>query len=688
EITEDVFTDTINVNSSLIQRHAEYGELFNSFTGGEIRFIRKKQVRSVDERWVNAIEDCLPALDEVMRNPSHFIEETEELLPIERTKKVTTQSIKHLSQHTGLISRIENDVVIPSKLLNVFRDESVMTYENKFVNTLLIRLYNFVVGRYETASEYGANAEKYEFYFTDGVENDEERGKVSLKLEMIKPSEQAEKNRFFGSDLWERVKKLNGIITDYSKSDFAMQMGNVCIFPPVVRTNPILKNKNLHQCLELWEFLEGYDDGDGITVSEEEISAQDIQKEFARQGLAEQYLAFRKFVSAAGIGSAVEPSADAEDNFGAAETSEKPITAETAEESKYDELALLVDAALCAEEIALNEGKAKQDALRAEREELLRKQAEEESKEEFKEEIKSAVDTLPVEYPEYSYNETPSDGMISENGDTEENDGDKDDADVAKTEENGETVIYVKSFAAKLSFASERLKGYYCEIANAFLSRKGVRERTAFDHVDFYRGRKTLARVIIIGKSVRVFFALSPTEQDKKYRIVDKSSVKRYEATPSMVKVRGPLGLKHALELIDIVCDGLEKTALTAVRTVGDYPEKTFEEALDGGEIRRRVVSAPRGGLNAIRVMPHEDSVADEMVFRAVKEKPEYDYSEEAAAYLKEIEKKGGKKVVLKTVKSSDIAKAIKRVDEEETAAAAERENARKAEKAAEKVLI
>ena len=158
EAENDIFSDTVSTENALTERHEEYDDLLSAFAGeGELRFVKQKIIRSVDESWVKAVEDCLPALDEVTRNPSHFIEETEELLPIERTKKVTTRSIRHLSQHTGLISRIEGDVVIPSKLLNVFRDESVMTYENKFINTLLIRLYDFVVTRYEEAEEFGAS---------------------------------------------------------------------------------------------------------------------------------------------------------------------------------------------------------------------------------------------------------------------------------------------------------------------------------------------------------------------------------------------------------------------------------------------------------------------------------------------------------------------------------------------------
>lgn len=43
-------------------------------------------LRCIDETWIKAVEESLPALDELIRNPSHFIAETEEILPIEMTK--------------------------------------------------------------------------------------------------------------------------------------------------------------------------------------------------------------------------------------------------------------------------------------------------------------------------------------------------------------------------------------------------------------------------------------------------------------------------------------------------------------------------------------------------------------------------------------------------------------------------
>jgi len=298
-------------------------------------------------------------------------------------------------------------MVIPSKLLNVFRDESVMTYENKFVNTLLLRLYDFVNIRYEEAAEFGANRIESAFTYTDTVRQGEEIGKLSVTLEVSAPSEEKEKNTFFQSDLWARVKKLKEAITDYRASDFATMMGNAVVRPPIVRTNPILKNKDLRQCLELWEFLEGYDDEvSGVSVSETDLEVSDAQKKFVLQNAAQQYLMFRRFSGLADILPKGEPTvvktvaADAlPEGTVVAVAAPVALTPDEAD----DETVFWVEVALQAEEIALTEWQEEQARLLEERERLLREmeQEKEEREKAERERSQSAVDDVPVEYPEY-----------------------------------------------------------------------------------------------------------------------------------------------------------------------------------------------------------------------------------------------------------------------------------------------
>ena len=72
----------------------------------------------------------------------------EEIVPIERAKKITAESIRHLAQHTNMIARVDGDRVTPNQILNVFREESYEIYENRFIFTLLRNLRHFIDTRY------------------------------------------------------------------------------------------------------------------------------------------------------------------------------------------------------------------------------------------------------------------------------------------------------------------------------------------------------------------------------------------------------------------------------------------------------------------------------------------------------------------------------------------------------------
>ena len=75
--------------------------------------------RSIDTEWIEKIEYTIPYLDAFIRNPGIAIQENEEVLPVEITKKVSEKSIRYLAQHTNHILKIEGEEVIPSKLLNI-----------------------------------------------------------------------------------------------------------------------------------------------------------------------------------------------------------------------------------------------------------------------------------------------------------------------------------------------------------------------------------------------------------------------------------------------------------------------------------------------------------------------------------------------------------------------------------------
>lgn len=291
------YDDTVSSAASLLERHGIYNEILGAFADGDgkVKLSEKHMLRSVDEIWVKAIEDCLSSLDELIRNPNHFIAETEEVLPIELTKKITGRSISHLGRHTDYIHPDENGEITPTKMLNVFREDSLLTYENKFLNTLINRLYMFVSKRYRVAKEYGADEKLESFEFENSFSHGEGKGRIRISIEYSERDLASDvKGKMQGTGLWGRVERLNDIVTGYINSSFVKSMDRNFVRPPIMRTNAIIKNKYFRECLALWEFIESYDDaGYGITVDE---NIKDISEEHIKQIYADaamQYLVFR-----------------------------------------------------------------------------------------------------------------------------------------------------------------------------------------------------------------------------------------------------------------------------------------------------------------------------------------------------------------------------------------------------------
>ncbi|MFW6029982.1 MAG: DUF2357 domain-containing protein, partial [Halanaerobiales bacterium] len=103
----------------------------------------------LDLDWVEKVESILPHLDKVIRQGRSFIEQRDEVVPIEKVKKISTQSIRHLAQNTHMIAKVEdNGEVLPNSILNIYHESSHAIYENRFLLALLNKLSDFVEKAY------------------------------------------------------------------------------------------------------------------------------------------------------------------------------------------------------------------------------------------------------------------------------------------------------------------------------------------------------------------------------------------------------------------------------------------------------------------------------------------------------------------------------------------------------------
>ena len=248
---------------------------------------RKLMQKAIDVSWVEAIENGLVHVDNFLRNPRRTIEDVEEIVPIALSRKITVESIKHLAQHTDLIQSVDMKTgkITPSKILNVHKEESLLTYENKFVNTLVDRLWLFINVRYEKLAQVSKDEQAYTLgYHTDIDDGEGGKFKMELKLETVSSLEAKNEN---GYTVWQRVEKLKRIIEGYKGSELCTKLGNTYIRPPVMRTNAIMKNVDLKACLTLWQYIEGYDKaGYEINIEDNVVKPeQDYIEDFYRIAL-------------------------------------------------------------------------------------------------------------------------------------------------------------------------------------------------------------------------------------------------------------------------------------------------------------------------------------------------------------------------------------------------------------------
>ena len=631
------FEDADKTVTDLVGRYKVFGDILGAMSSGnaKTRLSQMYMLRCIDETWIKAVEESLPALDELIRNPSHFIAETEEILPIEMTKKITSRSVAHLSRHTDLISKVEGDTVTPIKMLNVFREDSILTYENKFLNTLIYKLFVFVNSRYNTALNYGVDEKVTAIEFEDKFYHDEYKAKVKINVELSKKSNGEERseeeriNRITQSDLWQRVSRLNDVVAAYRSSDFCLAMGTHYVRPPVIRTNAILKNKHFRQCLALWEFIESYeDDGFGFSVGETVLATPDAYVKQLYEQSAIAYFVFRHnalgdYDSESILASFMEQfnlyatddanersyvlgermsGSDTQNDDSAVQTTDSPLMDKN--DAGEDDILLAIKVALAAEKKIAQQMKAELERQKAEEQAaILAKQAEEQG----------SADTETFE------NRVESDISASDDEDEYSKDG----------------IKYIKSFKAKMMLASEETKEYFAKIVNGLLKYTKVKMRESQQYVTFKRGKDLLCKIAVRGKTLCVHFALEPSRLDDKYFITDLSGVRKFAETPSMLKVKSERGVKYAFELIDAVRKrfGLTENAKYKESvTTADYPSADMNTLIASGLVKIVNENGEAVTIDGVKVGASDNAIS------AVAEKEEV-IAEESSEDLIDTEK-------------------------------------------------
>lgn len=286
----------LNMNREDVQQTLNddkfYKYFYNLLENGSnyCKFSNARLVKSVDEEWVSAIEEAIPALHYVIVNPRKFIEEEREVVNVAMARNIGTETIKHLLQHSNLIDEYdpEDGTVIPNHLLNVFREESINIYENRFICTLMAELQYFVNRRFNMIFEASKDEVGTFFEMQSRVDNYTEVIEYNLTVN-IKEKQTDVDNEVENDNIFQRIIKIHQQVNMLAATEFIGKMRRYpAVTHPIVKTNAIAKNKDYKACHKLWNFIQSYNRVGykvNIVKQEPQISRQlerDIYNTFIR----------------------------------------------------------------------------------------------------------------------------------------------------------------------------------------------------------------------------------------------------------------------------------------------------------------------------------------------------------------------------------------------------------------------
>lgn len=277
-----VYEEIVYQIFNLLKQNDLYPKYIESIEEGKNDF-KISQVytkKNYSTEWIGAIEDCIVSLDNIVRNPRKFIVIEEDIVDISLARSISVESVKHLSQHTNLISSVTKEgMVVPSKILNTSKEESFEVYENRFIYTLLLKVKDFIDRR--SAAIKSAMMQSGELGVDVESEFSVDKSKVRYKMSGNAnfPFDAVVKKSGGGgpSDI-ERIARINQIISDFLASPFAREMRSCALVrPPIQRTNVILKNPDFKKALVLWQYIETNEKSDyKIETSTETVEMNPI----------------------------------------------------------------------------------------------------------------------------------------------------------------------------------------------------------------------------------------------------------------------------------------------------------------------------------------------------------------------------------------------------------------------------
>ena len=215
----------------------------------------------IDMDWVEAIEEVLPYIQKAIDEQRRFIKQIENVVRIELARKTGPDSVKHLSQHTNYIAKVEGDMVTPNKILVSEQEESFAIYENRVLMTLIRRALHFVDDKYSKMK--GVPNDSY--HEIQAIRHAELNGQVvDFAFNYVNESHETLADDLDVLDVTElsdfdRIRRIRTTLNEFLGTQLMREIAKEPeVHPPITQTNLLKKNPNFKKAMELWTFLDSF----------------------------------------------------------------------------------------------------------------------------------------------------------------------------------------------------------------------------------------------------------------------------------------------------------------------------------------------------------------------------------------------------------------------------------------------
>ena len=238
----------------------------------------KKSKIVENEEWLDMVEFTIPYIEKALIKQIKQIITEEEIIKIELIKKVTVESVKHLSKNVNFVDQYDQDSgeVIPKKILNAYKKETFMTYENRLLFTLIRLIEDFIFIRQRDAESQFKGKNSQKATYQADIKLKKERVKINVDY-----SSETDVSAKKTESTVERIKALKKALKMLKSTELYQILASKRVIPvkaPLKMTNVLLKNVNFQYAVKLWNYLS--------EKMEMKDKSEKLGKEYEEKGLS------------------------------------------------------------------------------------------------------------------------------------------------------------------------------------------------------------------------------------------------------------------------------------------------------------------------------------------------------------------------------------------------------------------